>query len=183
MSGRFIAVEGLDGSGGTTQVGLLASRLRRQGVTVHLTREPSDGPVGQLIRATLRGQVDLPDPVLPFLFAADRRHHLDREILPRLERGDWVISDRYLASSLAYQSLISTLDRVAELNAEFPLPDLTLYLDLSPAVCVERITTRGEQRERFEQLESLGVIMERYDHAMTWCRRRGGRVVEIDGRG
>ena len=115
MSGCFVAMEGLDGSGGTTQVQRLCEALG-----AHATAEPSGGPVGQLIRASLRGEEPVADGVLPLLFAADRADHLEREILPRLAAGEIVVTDRYYASSLAYQSLVSPLAEVARLKVEYP---------------------------------------------------------------
>jgi len=177
MRGRFIAIEGLDGSGGTTQVEILRRWLETQNLTAVKTYEPSSGPAGQLIRQALRGEVDLGDRVLPYLYAADRRDHVDTVIEPALKRGDWVISDRYLASSLAYQSSAMLFEHVAELNAHFPLPDLTIYLDLDPERCIERIKVRGVAPDRFEQLDRLKVIQEAYRKALAW---RSGHVVVID---
>ncbi len=183
MSGRFLAVEGLDGSGGTTQVALLAQWLRTRPLEVLTTSEPSDLEVGRLIRAALRGQVALGDGVLPYLFAADRRDHLDREVLPALAAGRWVISDRYLASSLAYQSMAAGFEHVAELNGRFPMPDLTLFLELEPAACLARIAARGQARERFEDLAQLQQVRQGYERALRWCQARGGAVAVVDGRG
>ena len=180
MKARFIAIEGLDGSGGTTQTRALADLLRARGTPTHITREPSDGPIGQLIRRALRNSEPLSEAVLPYLFAADRRDHLDRIILPRLDAGTWVISDRYLASSLAYQSIVATFDRVVELNRDYPMPDLTVQLDLSPETCMARIAARGAPRERFENLDRLRAISRGYDAALTWTEKQGGKVVRID---
>ena len=116
--GKFITVEGLDGCGSTT-LRLLGETLPN----VHLTAEPSSGPVGKLIRQALREEVDLSDNIFPYLFAADRKDHLESEIEPALEAGKTVITDRYYGSSLAYQSLIAPLDRIVALNEEFRAPD------------------------------------------------------------
>ena len=175
MSACFIAIEGLDGSGGTTQVSKLCAALG-----AHATAEPSTGPVGQLIRQTLRNEVPLGDGVLPLLFAADRTDHLAREIEPLLAEGKIVVSDRYYASSLAYQSLVAPLGEVARLNASFRAPDITLFLDLSPEACIERITARGEQRERFEDLERLREISAAYGAALALLAGRGEHIVHVD---
>ncbi len=179
--GRFLAVEGLDGSGGTTQVELLARALRVRGLEVVVTGEPTrDLPIGRVIRQALRGEQPISDGVLPYLFAADRRDHLDRRILPALERGAWVISDRYLASSLAYQSMAVDFAYVAELNGRFPMPSLTIMLALDPAASLARVTARGQQMERFEVLETLERVHAGYERALAWCRGRGGSVADID---
>lgn len=184
MTPVFISIEGLDGSGGTTQVGRLASWLRAEGRAVHTTAEPSRGPVGRFIREAL---VDpgrqVSDRVLPYLFAADRRDHLDREIIPALERGQIVISDRYKHSSLAYQSLIMGLAPVVELNAAFRAPDLCILLDLDAATCLERVLARGEPRDRFEALDRLRAVRDAYDAVYAWCLSVGEPMVRVDARG
>jgi dTMP kinase len=182
-AGRFIAIEGLDGSGGTTQIARLAAVLHAQGRDVLVTGEPTKLPVGRLIRQALRGEAPLPDGVLPYLFAADRRDHLEREILPALAAGTWVLSDRYLASSLAYQSLAMDFGRVVALNADFRLPCLTIMLALSPAASLARVTARGQQLERFEVLETLRRVEQGYARALSWCRSQGAAVAEIDASG
>jgi dTMP kinase len=181
--GRFLAVEGLDGSGGTTQVSMLAQALRARGLEVLVTGEPTrDLPVGALIRRALRGEEPLGDAVLPYLFAADRRDHLDRRILPALERGAWVISDRYLASSLAYQSMAVEFDYVVALNSRFRQPCLTIMLELDPATSLARVTSRGQQRERFEVLDTLARVHSGYHRALEHVRAQGAPVAIIDAR-
>ncbi len=182
-AGRLIAVEGLDGSGGTTQVGLLAAALRARGLEVEVTGEPSHGPVGNLLRAVLRCPSEAGEAVLPYLFAADRRDHLDREILPALARGAWVISDRYLASSLAYQSLVVPFEHVSSMNARFPIPDLTILLALDPARCLERVARRGQARELFEDLDHLRAVETAYERALAWTEARGGPVARVEAGG
>jgi dTMP kinase len=187
MRPMFIAIEGIDGSGGTTQTSMLADWFRSRGYPEVLTTcEPSDGPVGQFIRRAL----DTEDPascigdgVLPFLFAADRRDHLDRVIVPALQRGAVVITDRYYHSSLAYQSLAVGLPAVAELNDRFQMPDVTIYLDLDTEVCLERIHKRGATQERFEALHRLREIRDAYESVVVHCRIHGERIERIDGRG
>ena len=179
--GRFLAVEGLDGSGGTTQVALLADALRARGLEVLVTGEPTrDLPIGRLIRQALRGQEPLSDGVLPYLFAADRRDHLDREILPGLARGAWVISDRYMASSLAYQALAVGFEHVLELNRRFRQPCLTVMLELDPATSLARVAARGQVLERFEVLETLQRVHASYLRALGWVRDQGAPVAQID---
>src|SRR5262245_11899957 len=108
----FIVIEGIDGAGTTTQTARLADALRARNVRVHATREPSDGPVGMLLRQILTGRIVTPGEVsslrsakLALLFAADRLDHLEAEILPRLSAGECVVSDRYDHSTVAYQSV------------------------------------------------------------------------------
>ena len=181
MTGRFIVVEGLDGAGTTTLAKRLSDRLSAVGIEHLLTREPSDLAVGRLIRDALTHRVNLSDGVLPFLFAADRKDHLEREVEPALSAGNWVISDRYLASSLAYQSLSAPFESVAALNHRFRKPDLTLFVDTPAETCMSRIEARGEESERFEQLDRLRVVAQAYDRALEWCVARGENVIRIDG--
>lgn len=185
MKGFFFVIEGLDGSGGTTQSRMLADWLLSDGdrSEVVLTHEPSTGPVGVFLRSALRvggnaGQ--LSDAVLPYLFAADRRDHLDRLVIPALRRNAVVVSDRYYHSSLAYQSLTVGLARVARLNADFRKPDLTIYLDLSPETCLERIIARGGELERFETLDRLRSVAEAYDSILVHCRASGETIIRVD---
>lgn len=180
----FIAFEGLDGSGGTTQLGRLASAVgeRSPGVEVVRTREPSDGPVGRLIREQLAGGV-VGDAVFPWLFAADRRDHLDRVVLPARERAAWVLTDRYFLSSLAYQSVTVGMDAVWAINRGFPAPDLVVMLDLPPEACLLRIEARGGVRDRFESLERLRAVADAYEQAIARCAARGDRIARIDAGG
>ena len=173
----FIAIEGLDGCGSTTQVGLLAEVLE-----AHATREPSDLPIGTFIRGVL-GAREVGDSVLPYLFAADRKDHLEREIEPRLAAGQPVVTDRYYHSSLAYQSLSAPLEFVLSLNASFRVPDLTVFLDLSPEECLERIAARGEHRDRFETMEQLHAISRSYGAILALLTGLGERIVAVDARG
>lgn len=187
MRGIFIAIEGLDGSGGTTQTKLLETWLVEHGgwSSVHRTWEPSAGPVGLFIREALQleNAEKLGDNVLPYLFAADRRHHLDREIIPVLQQGGAVVTDRYYHSSLAYQSLTIGLARVAQLNADFRSPDITIFLDLPAEVCLERILARGGKLERFEAIDRLRSIQSAYESVLVHCRARGEHIVRLDASG
>ena len=116
IEGHFIAIEGIDGAGTTTQAARLAAALRKRGLPVRTTHEPTDGPIGALIRQVLNGRVVVAGPAgstslgwstMALLFAADRLDHLQAEIIPNLMDGVTVITDRYDASSIAYQGVVS----------------------------------------------------------------------------
>lgn len=178
--GRFIVLEGLDGAGTTTQTERLAAWLASRGRRVHRTCEPSEGPVGRLIRATLAGRPEAPSPAtLPWMFAADRADHLAREIGPALERGD-VVCDRYVPSSLAYQSLDHPLERIDALNRDFRRPDLTILLTLDAEVAWGRVTARGSAPELFERRDRLEAVAAAYRRVAALLRDRGEPLVEID---
>lgn len=187
--GRFLVLEGLDGAGTTTQASLLASWLGSRGRRVHVTAEPSRGPVGALIRQVLSRRVTGAEGMpfdagaLALLFAADRLDHWETEIRPHLERGEDVISDRYVLSSLAYQS-VSTGDArwVAEVNAKAPPPDLTLFLSVPAAVALRRRYAASSEREIFEVPAFQRRVHAAYGRALRRLQGAGQEVVVIDGR-
>ena len=152
----FIALEGIDGSGTTTQLDRLVAHLRGRNRSAHPTREPSVGPVGRLLRQILVGDHRLPDGTpadglaVALLFAADRRDHLRREIDPALAAGQDVVCDRYLLSSLAYQADEADGPWVAALARDLREPDLTLLLDLPVSVAAARRQAAGRIDERYD---------------------------------
>ena len=178
--GKFIVLEGIDGAGTTTQAERLAQWLRGRGLKVHLTREPSTGRVGQVIREWLAEPesgarlgsaappeaetsiVQLRHHALALLFAADRLDHLAREVEPQLSQGIHVVSDRYLLSSLAYQSLACDRDWVAEINREARPADLTILLDLPAEQAMKRVSRRDKQPELFEKIEVQEKVRQLY---------------------
>ena len=177
----FIVIEGLDGAGGTTQCRLLKSWLERQGHTVVSTNEPTDRPVGKFIRSVLQDpHSKVGDEVLAYLFAADRQDHLDGLVTPAIARGEVVISDRYYHSSLAYQSLSLDFDFVAQLNAKFPAPDITVFLSLEPETSFARVQNRGLPAERFETLDRLRSISQSYSRVIEYFQQRGEHILCLD---
>ncbi len=157
MAGLFITLEGGDGSGKSTQMGALAAWLEQQGRTVVQTREPGGTALGVEVREIVlhsRGEVTPRAEAL--LYAADRSHHVATVVRPALERGEVVIQDRYLDSSVAYQGAGRVLDpvEVRDLSlwaTEGLLPHVTVLLDLDPAVGRERLDA---SRTRYDRLES-----------------------------
>lgn len=149
--GRFYVLEGADGVGTTTQRAALARKLEEHGRRVHPTAEPSAGPVGRLIREILRTRAhdEGTRRELALLFAADRLDHHAREIAPQLAAGVDVVSDRYVLSSLVYQSLDLPLSWVEELNRYAPPPDATVLVTLPVDVALGRLETRPG-RDLFE---------------------------------
>ena len=151
MTCKLIAMEGIDGAGTTTQARMLVAWMNASGLPAHLTCEPTGGPVGQLLREILRHQIQHMDAAaIALLFAADRLHHLRAEITPNLERGRHVVTDRYVYSSLAYQSVELDRSWVATINCRASEPDLTIYLRVTPELATQRRDSRGAAAELFE---------------------------------
>jgi len=179
-----IALEGLDGCGTTTQAKLLAERIISEGNIAALTQEPSSGYVGSLIREALTTSQDTSTETFPaflaLLFAADRLEHLDSRVRPALDRGEWVITDRSVLSSLAYQSMELSADWVESINGLAPFPHLVIWVDTPPDECIARIEGRREARERYEKLETLKTLHPLYK-ALSERSFDGVKLVRIDG--
>lgn len=160
----FIAFEGLDGSGSSTQSRLLAQRLEKNGKPSLLTKEPtSDTHIGKLIREILQHKWSASPEGLQLLFSADRAEHLKNEIEPALDGGQVVITDRYLFSTLAYGGMSVDMEWLKFLNKNFRLPDITFLFKLDPEECIKRIAGRGSDYELFEKAEKLAKIWENYE--------------------
>lgn len=180
----FLVIEGLDGAGTTTQAGQLAQALRARGLRTTETHEPTERPIGRTLRQALRRELTLPDgePLDPatmaLLFAADRIDHLRATVEPALRRGEVVISDRYVHSSLAYQSDELPIRWVDAINARARKADLVLWLEVPVEVCLERLARRGGVPDIYERKDVLERVAQRYEEAL---RLRPERVVRIDG--
>lgn len=178
--GSLIVLEGIDGSGKSTQLPRLAARLEAAGRRVVRTREPYDCPAGRAIRAMARsGARVAPEQELAWFFE-QRRAHVREVVRPALARGDVVLSDRYFVSTAAYQGARG-LDAAAILaasEAEFPVPDLVVWLDLPPDEGLARAAQRGEPHEpAFEERSFL----ERVRAVLTGIERP--YLVRVDARG
>lgn len=161
--GAFVVLEGIDGCGSTTQARRFVRELNDGGTDALFTCEPSDGPVGRLIRSALEHRLTdqggaphaLDWVTLALLFAADRADHVESVVRPALARGRVVVSDRYDLSSLAYQSVSAgsppgAVDWIRKLNSRVPRPDLTIVLDVSAEVAERRRRDRAHADELFE---------------------------------
>ncbi len=179
-------IEGLDGAGTTTQVRRLVEHLNARGQRAHATREPSDGPVGKLIREMLTGGHAISGQAISqstfgLLFAADRLDHLQREIEPALAAGTWVVSDRYYHSSLAYQGTGADRDWIAMINARARKPDITVFLKVRPEVAAERRIAAGRTQELFEDLQMQREVDAGYRATMAELIAAGETIETIDG--
>ena len=178
----FVTFEGLDGSGKTTQAELLAARLEGEGRRVVRTREPGGTPLGERVRELLLAGTRISPWAEAALFAAARAELVDQVIGPALERGDDVVCDRYLDSSLAYQGIARGLgvDRVLELNLHATrglLPDRTFLLLIDPE---ESLRRRGGDRDRIEQEggDFRALVDDAYRQLAELFPRR---VIPVDG--
>ncbi len=164
-AGKFIVFEGLDGSGQSTQAELLKKYVEKtEDISVLLTKEPTSAPpIGTLIRKILKKEFTIGHEAFQLLFCADRSEHLKNAIEPAFERGDWVISDRYFYSSIAYGSMDIPIERVIELNAPFLRPDIVFLIKVSPKTCLDRIDKNRGEREFFEEEEKLAKVWKNYE--------------------
>ena len=186
--GKFIALEGIDGSGKSTQIQRLVGRLAGQGVTCHATREPTGRPVGALIRQALTGQTPLDPRVIGALYAADRIDHLvngEDGLLSLVERGVTVVTDRYYFSSYAYHSVDMDMDWVIGANsvsAGLLRPTLTVFLDVPVELALERIRRGRDRVELFEKEDRLRKTRALYFDAFERLKETE-TVAVVDGDG
>lgn len=161
MHPPFIVLEGPDGSGTTRHTELLTERLQNEGKPVFRTAEPTGGPIGTFIRAEL-SKGELPAESLQLLFTADRADHLLREVLPALDRGDTVVCDRYIPSTLAYgQALGLPLEWLQQMNDHFIAADCMIFALPPFEVCQERLARR-EMRDHLEHSERQRAVYDEY---------------------
>lgn len=169
----FIALEGIDGSGKSTQLKLLTEKLTGAGYKVYTTCEPTEGPIGKMIRDIFSGRMEADHETIAGLFVADRLDHLLNKkngILKMLKEGYTVITDRYYLSSYAYQSTFVDLDWVIKANslsANLLRPDLNVYIDISAEISVERIKKGRASVELYETLENLQIVRKKYFEVMA----------------
>ncbi|HEX9424670.1 MAG TPA: dTMP kinase [Pyrinomonadaceae bacterium] len=159
MAGIFITFEGIDGSGKSTQLRMLANFLRQRGCDILLTREPGGTPVGNRLRAALLDAQEEVDPLTELLvFAADRAQHVRRVLRPALESGQIVFSDRYADATMAYQGAgrgfaPELIAEIIELATEGLKPDLTLLFDLSVDDSITRTRRRVNAQHQGDRLD------------------------------
>jgi len=182
----FIAFEGIDGSGKSTQVKLLKEKLEAERFKVHTTCEPTDGPMGKMIRDMFNGRAEADHRVIAALFVADRLDHLLNKkngILKMLSEGYTVITDRYYLSSYAYQSPHLDLDWVIKANslsAELRRPDLNIYIDITPELSIERLNKGRTSVELYETLENLQLVRQKYLKVIELLKQEE-RIFSTDG--
>jgi dTMP kinase len=172
--GAFVCIEGLDGCGKTTQAKLLAKKLRKSHKAVY-TAEPSRGKIGTFIRnRCLYGEKRLSTVVEALLFAADRVEHVENEVLPALNNGRLVISDRYIYSSLAYQGAAGlSIEWIQQINKHALKPDLAVLIDVNPETVMRRLK---HQRSVMENIETQQKVRDVYLKFVA-----NGKIVRLEG--
>ncbi len=184
--GKFIVFEGIDGSGKSTQIKLLAETLKNRGISCRTTLEPTFGMVGGVLHDILSGKVSADPKVTASLFVADRLDHILNQtdgVLKSIESGETVICDRYYFSSYAYQSVEVPRDWVVSANrmaAETLRPDATIFIDISADTAMDRISKNRENTELYETKERLSAVREGYFSAFELMRNEE-RVFVVDG--
>ncbi|MEY3421463.1 MAG: hypothetical protein RIR48_1755 [Bacteroidota bacterium] len=182
----FIAFEGIDGSGKSTQVRMLAEYLTQQGHKVYTTFEPTDSPIGKMIRDIFNHRMEGDQRVIAALFAADRLNHLLHSqdgILRKLEEGYTIITDRYYFSSYAYHSVYVDMDWVIHANsmsADLLRPDLNIYIDISPEVSMERLRKGRSTLEMYETLDHQKAVYQKYEEAIEKLKYEE-KVIRVKG--
>ena len=177
--GKFIVVEGLDGSGKSTQVDLLVEFLKSLVKEVVITREPTmDSEAGRTVKKVLKKEIFIEPLALQALYVQDRRGHLQNKVIPALKNGNYVVSSRYAFSTFAYGfSEGLNVDQLIAMNSEFLLPDVTIVVDVKPENCIKRIESRGEDKEFFETIEKLSKVNTIYQQLPS----RFENVVVVNG--
>jgi dTMP kinase len=183
MTARFVVLEGGDATGKSTQLERLATRLRATGVEVVTTFEPGATPLGAKLRALLLHDDGPVDPVAEaLLMAADRAEHVAEVLRPALARGAWVVSDRFVPSSLAYQGVgrglgVAEIEQLNALATAGIEPDLVIVLDLAPEAARRRL---GEVRDRLEG-EDDAFALAVHEAYRDLAQARGWALVDADG--
>ena len=182
----FIAFEGIDGSGKSTQVKLLSESLEKAGHKIYTTFEPTDSPIGRIIRDIFNHRLEADHRTIAGLFVADRLDHLlnkQNGILRKMEEGYTVITDRYYFSSYAYHGAHMSLDWVIEANAlsaGLLRPDINIFIDISPEISLKRIAKSRHSMELFETLDNLRQVKDKYYEAIEKLKDQE-RVFITDG--
>jgi dTMP kinase len=178
--GLLIAFEGIDGTGKTTQIELLAEVLRQRGLSVVATREPTDGQYGRKIRELYKNRKSVTPEEELALFLADRREHVAQVIAPALACGQVVLTDRYYYSTAAYQGAAGhDPQKIIAANELFaPMPDMVIIIEVPVSLGIHRVRNfRGETLNDFEQEETLARV------AAIFADLNAPNIRRIDGTG
>lgn len=163
---KFIVFEGIDGSGTSTQIKKLEESFPQKIIT---TAEPTKSEIGKFLRKMLAGEFSVDEKTASYLFAADRCEHLygKNGIIENLQNDKIVVSDRYFFSGLAYQSVSCGKELPKLLNSPFPLPEYLFYFEINPEISLNRVNSRGEKKEIYENLELQKKTANLYDEIIS----------------
>ncbi len=189
MKNRFIVVEGLDGSGKSTQIKMLKEYLESKGEKVYMTAEPSEGRIGKTLREMLSEDIPTDMYFQAGMFLADRIDHCtnpENGIKKMLEEGYTVISDRYYYSTFAYQGTKSDMDYIMKINLDCPAilrPDVCIFLDLNPEICKGRIDTNRGKTEMYEKnIEVMKSIRKNFLDVLDSLKDRENiKIINAEG--
>lgn len=161
----FVSIEGIDGSGKTTQAKMLTEHMERHNATL-LTYEPTSKEIGKLLRKFLRTEKGIDNRTIQLLFVADRSEHVSNVINPALKNGINVVCDRYVLSTIAYGTAAKVDEKwLVAINSCFPVPDATILIDIDPKSAIERITNGKRNKDSepyFEKIEFLENVSKKY---------------------
>ena len=179
---NFIVFEGIDGAGTSTQIKKICERNPQK---FFQTAEPTSLETGKFLRRMLGGEFSVDEKTNSFLFAADRAEHLygKNGIIEQINNGKTVISDRYLFSSLAYQSISCGEELPKLLNSTFPLPEILFFFEIDPEISLKRVDSRNEKKEIYEKIETQKKIAMEYDKIITECENNPSctmKIIRID---
>ncbi|MEG0108410.1 MAG: dTMP kinase [Lachnospiraceae bacterium] len=184
--GPFVALEGIDGSGKSTQVQLLIEKMKEENIPCYATMEPTDSPIGSLIHQIMMGRIKTDNKVIAALFVADRLDHLLNDIngiAAKIEEGISVVSDRYYFSSYAYHGVDMPMEWVINANEQSSnilRPTVNIFIDVAPDIAMERIAKNRFQQELFEKKSRLVSVREKYLEAFEKLKN-SEIVIIIDG--
>ncbi len=184
--GKFIVLEGIDGSGKSTQIQYLTEKLMQHGILCYPTMEPTDSPIGSLIHQIMIGRIKTDNKVIAALFVADRLDHLLNDvngIVPKIQEGVTIVSDRYYFSSFAYHSIDMPMEWVIQANQqcmEILKPTVSIFIDVEPDVAIGRIAKNRFHQELFEKKSRLIKVREKYLEAFEKLKE-SEHVVIING--
>lgn len=185
-TGKFFALEGIDGAGKSTLIRALTKKMEEAGLPCHTTTEPTKNPIGKIIRSILTGQQEGDEKTIAALFLADRVDHLTNSeygILQFLSNGVHVITDRYYLSSYAYHVPHVSLDWVINANsicADLKRPDITFFIDITVEESLRRLSAGRDQLDRFENENRIKQVRENYFAAMDKVGK-DEKIIKIDG--
>ena len=163
---NFIVFEGIDGAGTSTQIKKICEKNPQ---IFFQTAEPTSLETGKFLRRMLGGEFSVDEKTNSFLFAADRAEHLygKNGIIEQINNGKTVISDRYLFSSLAYQSISCGEELPKLLNSTFPLPEILFFFEIDPEISLKRVDSRNEKKEIYEKIETQKKIAMEYEKIIS----------------